>query len=129
MSYRARKRYLKGLKTVLSCLLVLRESLEIGFISTLLFLDDFDVPHCMKRISSLIIDGTEPLTERTVPRVHKSVVDYLVSSRPDLHIDLTEQHHSFTTTQRLTFNVSHITSSHGLYEDISISQGIAYTCQ
>ena len=85
----------------------------------------------MKRISSLIIDGTEPLTERTVPQVRKSVVDYLVSSRPDpdLHIDLTDQHHSFTTTQRLTFNVGHITSSHGPYEDISISQGITYTCQ
>ena len=85
----------------------------------------------MKRITSLIIVGTEPLTERTVPRVRKSVVDYLVSSRPDpdLHIDLTDQHHSFTTTQRLTFNVGHITSSHGPYEDISISQGITYTCQ
>ena len=90
----------------------------------------------MKRISSLIIDGPEPLTERTVPRVRKSVVDYLVSSRPDpdLHINLTKQHHSFTTTyfktiQKLTFNVGHITSSHGLYEDISISQGITYTCQ
>ena len=90
----------------------------------------------MKRISSLIIDGTEPSTERSAPRVHKSVVDYLVSSRPDpdLHIDPTEQHHSFTTTcfktiQRLTFDVGHITSSHGLYEDISISQGITYPCQ
>jgi NACHT domain len=129
-----RKRYLKGLKTVLGCLVVLQEPLDIGSISTLLSLDDFDVLHCMKRISSLIVDGTEPLTERTVPKVHKSVVDYLVSSRPhpDLRIDPTEQHHSLTTTcfehiQRLTFNVGHITTSHQVDEEISSTfQGITY---
>ena len=132
----ARKRYLKGLKTVLGCLVVLQEPLDIGSISTLLSLDDFDVPHCMKRISSLIVDGTEPPTERTVPQVHKSVVDYLVSRRADsdFRIDPTEQHHSLTTTcfksiWRLTFNIGHITSSHGIYEDISISQDITYPCQ
>ena len=134
----ARKRYLTGLKTVLGCLVVFQEPLDIGSISMLLSLDDFDVPHCMKRISSLIVDGTEPLTERTVPKVHKSVVDYLVSSRPDpdLRIDLTKQHHSLTTTcfksiRKLTFNVGDITSSHEIYdsEDISIYPGIAYPCK
>ena len=133
----ARKRYVKGLKTVLGCLVVLQEPLDIGSISTLLSLDNFDVPHCMKRISSLIVDGTEPLTEGTVPKVHKSVVDYLVSSRADsdLHINPTEHHHLLTTTcfktiWGLTFNVGHITSSHArIFEDISISQCITYLCQ
>jgi nucleoside-triphosphatase THEP1 len=133
----ARKRYVKGLKTVLGCLVVLQEPLDIGSISLLLSLHDFDVPHCMKRISSLIVDGTEPLTERTVPQVHKSVVDYLVSSRPhpDLRIDSTKHHHSLTTTcfksiQRLSFNVGHITSSHYYDTNLSpISQGIIYPCQ
>ena len=133
----ARKRYLKGLKTVLGCLVVLQTPLDISSISMLLSLDDFDVPHCMKRISSLIVDGTGPLTERTVPQVHKSVVDYLVSSRPhpDLRINPTEQHHSLTTAcfkciQRLTFNVGYITTSHRLNMKISsISQGITYPCQ
>ena len=129
--------YLNGLKTVLGCLVVLQEPLDIGSISTMLSLDrdEFDVLHCMKRISSLIVDGTEPLTEMTVPQVHKTLVDYLVSSRadPDLHIDPTEQHHSLTTTcfesiQKLNFNVGHITSSHS-YGDISISRGITYPCQ
>jgi nucleoside-triphosphatase THEP1 len=133
----ARKRYLKGLKTVLGCLVVLQEPLNIATISTLLSLD-FDVPHCMKRISSLIVDGTEPLTEMTVPQVHKSVVDYLVSSRPhpDLRIDPTEHHHSLTTAcfetirKKLTFNVGRITTSDQLDEEIPrISQGITYTCQ
>jgi nucleoside-triphosphatase THEP1 len=59
----ARKRYLKGLKTVLGCLVVLQEPLDIGSISTLLSLHDFNVPHCMKRISSLIVDGTKSLTD------------------------------------------------------------------
>ena len=133
----ARNRYLKGLKIVLGCLVVLQEPLNIGSISTLLSLDDFDVPHFMKRISSLIVDGTESLTERTVPQVHKSFVDYLVSSRPhpNLRIDLTEHHHSLTTScfgviQRLTFNVGHITSSHQLNVEIpSISQNIVYPCK
>ena len=84
----------------------------------------------------LVVDGTEPLTERTVPTVHKSVVDYLVSSRPhpDLRINPTEHHHSFTTScfegiQKLTFNVGHVTTSHHRYRKVSISQGITYQCQ
>ena len=132
----ARKRYLKGLRTVLGCLVVLQKPLDIGSISILLSINNFDVPHCLKRISSLIVDGTEPLTETTVPHVHKSLVDYLVSSRPDpdLRIHPTTRHHSLTTTcfksmQKLTFNVGHITSSHGIYEDFSISQGITYPCE
>ena len=132
----ALKRYLKGLKTVLGCLVVLQEPLDIGSISILLSLDDFDVPHCMKRISSLIVDGIEPVTERTVPKVHKSVVDYLVSSRPDpdLRINPTKQHHSLTTTcfeslRWLTFNVGDVKSSYGIYENVSMSQDITYPCQ
>ena len=129
-----RKCYLKGLKMVLGCLVDLQEHLDIDSISTLISLDNFDVLHCMKRISSLIISGTELLTERTIPQVHKSVADYLVSSRadPDLRI---EHHHSLTTTcfesiQKLTFNVGHITSSHKLNGEISsISQGIVYPCK
>ena len=133
-----RKSYLEGLKTVLGYFVVAQELLDIDSISTLLSLDNFNVPDCMKRISSLIDDGTEPQTGRTVPRVHKSVVDYLVSSRPasDLRIDPTEQHHSLTTScfksiQRLTFNVGRIASSHGNHdsENISISQDITYSCQ
>ena len=133
----ARKRYLKGLKAVLGCLVVLQEPLDIGSITAVLSLVDFDVLHCMKRISSLIVDGIESLTEKTVPQVHKSFVDYLVSSRPhpNLRIDLTEHHHSLTTScfrviQRLTFNVGHITSSHQLNVEIpSISQNIVYPCK
>ena len=91
----------------------------------------------MRRISSLAVDGTEPLTERTVPQVHKSVVDYLVSNRPDqdLRIELTEHNHSLTTAclesiQRLTFNIGRIETSHELYPEISsISQDIAYSCE
>ena len=132
----ARKRYLKGLKTVLGCLLVLREPLDIGTISTLLSLDNFDVLHCMKRISSLISEGTKPITETTVPKVHKSVVDFLVSSRahPDLRIDPTEHHHSLTNwcfeviQKRLFFNIGHSTTSHHLDKTSSISQNIAYPC-
>ena len=132
----ARQRYLKGLKTVLGCLTVLQQPLDIGSISTLLSLDDFDVIHCMRRISSIIVDGTESLTERTVPRLHKSVVDYLVSGspHPGLHINLTEEHHFLTTTcfesiRRLTFNVGRITTSHQLDEKFSsLSQAIIYPC-
>ena len=137
----ARERYLKGFKKVLGCFVVLQQPLDIASISMLLSpcLDDFDVMHCMRRISSIIVDGTESLTERTVPRLHKSVVDYLVSGspHPGLRINLTEQHHSLTTTcfkniQRLTFNVGHIKTSHQLDENLkfsSLSQGIIYPCQ
>ena len=90
----------------------------------------------MKRISSLIIDGTEPLTKWTVPQVHKSFVDYLSSSRPlpDLRINPTEHHHSLTTDcfetiQKLTFNIGHITTSHQHTKISSISQGIIYPCR
>ena len=135
----ARKRYLKGLKRVLGCLVVLQKPLNIGSISTLLSLDDFDVVHCMRRISSIIVDGTESLTERTVPRAHKSVVDYLVSShiQPGLRINLTKQHNSLTTTcferiQRLNFNVGNITTSRYWQlnkEFSSMYQDIVYPCQ
>ena len=132
-----RKSYLEGLKTVLGCLVVLRRPLDIGSISAMLSLDKFDVLHCMKRISSLIIDGTASLTKGTVRKVHKSLVDYLVSDRPHsiLHIDPTEQHHSLTTTcfeaiKRLTFNAGHITTSHdNLKNRSSISQDISYPCE
>ena len=132
-----RKSYLEGLKTVLGCLMVLQEPLDIGSISLMLSLDKFDVLHCMKRISSLIVDGTESVTERTVPKVHKSFVDYLVSDRPHsiLHIDPTEQHHSLTTTcfeviKRLTFNIGHIMKSHYKCRSSTIiSQDISYPCQ
>jgi hypothetical protein len=116
---------------------VLQEPLNIGTISTLLSLDDFDVPQCMKRISSLIVDGTEPLTEMTIPKAHKSVMDYLASSRPDrdLRIYPTEHHHTLTTTcfetiqKKLIFNVGRITTSHQFDEKISISQIITYSCR
>ena len=120
--------------------MVLQQPLEIGSISALLSLNDFDVIHCLRRISSIIVDGTESLTERTVPRVHKSFVEYLVSDHPHpdlrgLRINLTEQHHSFTTTcfeniQRLTFNIGGITTPHQLDKKISsLSQVIIYPCQ
>ena len=139
----ARKRYLKGLKTVLGCLVVLQEPLDIGSMSMMLSLDldKFDVLHCMKQISSLIIEGTEPVTEKTVPKVHKSVVDYLVNSRADLdlRIDLTEYHHSLTTScfvviQSLTFNVGHTTTSHrrdwlNEFFKFYISRLSAYACK
>ena len=93
----------------------------------------------MRRISSIIVDGTESLTERTVPRAHKSVVDYLVSShiQPGLRINLTKQHNSLTTTcferiQRLNFNVGNITTSRYWQlnkEFSSMYQGIVYPCQ
>ena len=134
-----RKSYLEGLKTVLGCLVVLQEPLDIGSISLMLSLDKFDVLHCMKRISSLIVDGTDLLTKRTYPKVHKSFVDYLVSDRPHsiLHIDLTEQHHSLTTTcfeviKRLNFNVAHIMNSHDWLPgkaSYSISRDISYPCE
>ena len=104
----------------------------------MLSLDKFDTPYCMERISSLIVEGTELLTETTVPNLHKSIVDYLVSGRADgdLHIDRTEQHHSLTTIcfksiQRLTssFNVGHIKSSHRMYKGSSVSQAIVYPCE
>ena len=133
----ARKRYLKGLKRVLGCLVVLQQPLDIGSISTLLSLDDFDVKHCMRRISSIIVDGTESPTEKTVLRLHKSVVDYLISGspHPDFRINLTEQHHSLTTTcfesiQRLTFNVGDIETSDQIDGNLSsLSQDIIYPCQ
>ena len=135
----ARERYLKGLKTVLGCLVVLQQPLDIGSISTLLSLNDFDVMYCMRRISSIIVDGIDSLTERTVPRVHKSVVDYLISRHPHpgLRIDPTEQHHSLAISciksmPRLTFNVGRITTSHQLDKNIhhdSISQCIIYPCR
>ena len=91
----------------------------------------------MGRISSLIVDGTESLTEKTVPQVHNSVVDYLVSNRPnqDLRIDPTEHHQSLTTSffeiiHKPTFNADHITTSYQLDKEIpSISEGITYPCQ
>ena len=133
----ARTRYLKGLKTVLGCLVVLQQPLNIGSISTLLSLDGFDVIHCMRRISSIIVDGIDSLTERTVPRLHKSVVDFLVSDHPhpDLRINVIEHHNSLAISciksmPRLTFNVGCTTSSHQLDENIpSISQCIIYPCQ
>ena len=132
----ARERYLKGLKTVLGCLVVLQQPLDIGSISTLLSLNDFDVMYCMRRMSSIIVDGTKSLTEGTVPRLHKSVVDYLVN-HPDLRINLTEQHHSLAISciksmPRLTFNVGRITTSHQLHKNThhdSISQCIIYPCR
>ena len=133
----ARKRYLKGLKTVLGFLVALQQPLNFRTISKLLSMDNFDILHCMKRISSLTVDGTESLTERTIPQVHKSFVDYLVSSRaqPDLLIDPTEHHHSLTTIcfeviQRLTFNVGDIMTSYSMYDTYSsISRDITYPCQ
>jgi nucleoside-triphosphatase THEP1 len=137
--HEVRKRYLKRLKAVLGCLVILQEPLDIGSISTLLS-PDFEVLHYMKQISSLIVEGTEPLTVMTVPQVHKSVVEYLVSSspHPDLHIDPTEHHHSFTTAcfetiqKELTFNIGGITTSHDpgwKISSISPSQGITYPCR
>ena len=130
-----RKHYTKRLRTVLGCLMVLHEPMDIGTISTLLSLD-FDVLHCMREISIFMFNGADLLTERTVPHLHKSVVDYLVIGRrhPDLLIDSTDDHLSLAisclkSVQRLTFNVGHIISSHGLSEAISISQCIAYPCR
>ena len=85
-----RKFYLERLRTVLGYLVVLREPLDIGSISTLPSLDGYDVLYCMKRISSFLVCGTESMTKRTIPKLHKSVVDYLISSRadPEFRIEL-----------------------------------------
>ena len=52
-----RKFYLERLRTVLGYLVVLREPLDIGSISTLPSLDGYDVLYCMKRISSFLVCG------------------------------------------------------------------------
>ena len=43
-----RESYLEGLKTVLGYFVVAKELLDIDSISTLLSLDNFNVPDCMK---------------------------------------------------------------------------------
>ena len=60
-----RESYLEGLKTVLGYFVVAQELLDTDSISTLLSLDNFNVPDCMKRISSLVDNGTEPQTGRS----------------------------------------------------------------
>ena len=129
-----RKHHVYMFQTVLGCLMVLQDRLDIGTISTLLS-PDFDVLHFMRRISIFMYNGTE-LTERTVPWLDGLLTGYLLSgsSHYDVYIDCTDHHRSLATTcfkniQKLTFNVGHITSSHQLYEKISISEGLTYACQ
>ena len=68
----------------------LKESLTIGDLSGLLDLretpdsDPVDMIHFVTNLRSLLVVGTENISNDTIPRLHKSFVDYITGNRADL---------------------------------------------
>ena len=149
----SRDRYLKGFQAVMGCLVVLQEPLNVGAISVLLSLEplellkpeNFDNFHFIKRISSLVVKGTEPVTNSTVLQMHKSVVDFLTGT-PDrtpeiFHIDDSKHHRLLAIAcfrimfnpEELHFNMGGIITSHQLDQNIPLSDQrfghVIYACQ
>jgi WD40 repeat protein len=67
----------------------LKEPLTIGDIATLLDLrrtptsNPVDVMHFITSLRTVLISGTGSITNDTIPRLHKSFVEYIASKRPD----------------------------------------------
>jgi hypothetical protein len=76
-------------RMIVGFIIVLEEPLRIGDIATLLDLrrtptsNPVDLTHFITNLRSLLIAGAGNVTTDTIPRLHKSFVEYIISKRPD----------------------------------------------
>lgn len=145
-----RTQFFKGFQIVIGALAVVQEPLTISTIPGLVSsdlnssgLDGFDTVDFLNNMSSIFLDGTDLMSNETVPKAHKSVFDYLTSDRPDrsLRLSLPEHHTRMTKTyfrifrEELCFNIGRITTSHKRNEELSVyemqplSPHIVYVCK
>ena len=127
---------------VLGCLAVLEEPQSISTISTLLALPESHVSHILKKISSVIVDGTDPVTLATVPRPHKSFIDYVTErAQSPFRISVVEHHHALATAcfrimldrNQLHFNMGNWVTSYDKHNrwtwTSSIKAHVTYACR
>jgi hypothetical protein len=113
--------FILGCRSVLGFLTVALLPQTISTIITLLRQEEtFNVLHFFRRISSIITSGLQAVNEKTIPRPHKSFVDYLVSDHvdPRLYISKADIHSPLSVScykimeSTLHFNmVDHFTSA------------------
>jgi hypothetical protein len=136
---------------VIGSLAVIQEPLTISTVADLVSsdlkssgLDSFDIVGFLNNMSSIFMDGTDLMSNETVPNAHKSVFDYLTSDHhPDcsLHLSLPQHHTRMAKTcfrifrEELCFNIGRIKTSHKRNKELSdsemqpISPHIAYVCK
>jgi hypothetical protein len=85
-----------GCERALGTLAVLESPQTITTITSLLpFEDTFNVLHFFRRMSSIIVSGLEVVDSQTVPRPHKSFLDWICSANAELRFRVdAELHHS-----------------------------------
>src|SRR5882762_11490531 len=144
------REFLMGFQIVIGSLAIVQEPLTISAVADLVLfdlkscgLDPFDTVGFLNNMSSIFMNGTDLMSNETVPRAHKSVFDYLMSDRPDRSLQLSppEHHTRMTKTcfhifrEELCFNIGRIKTSHKRNEELSgsemqhISPHIAYVCK
>jgi hypothetical protein len=116
--------YIRGCRTTLGCLVVLEEPQTIDIIIHLVqdSLEDFDVFHFFGRISSIITSGIEPVGTATIPRPHKSFLDWITSDNADerFRIDVGNNHEAMALRclriliSSLHFNMANVKTSESI---------------
>ncbi|KAJ6548775.1 hypothetical protein B0H19DRAFT_1237461 [Mycena capillaripes] len=140
-----RERFLTGFQITIGSLAVLQAPQNISTLATLVSFDlessglkGFDLVDFLDEMCSLFMDGADLMSDKTVPQAHKSVFDYLTSSRPDqsLQLSLPQHHTRMTRTcfricrEELSFNIGGLKTSHK--ENVGmqpIPLYIAYACR
>ena len=122
---------------VLGCLAVLEKPLSISTISTLLALPESRVLHIFEKISSVIVEGTDPVTLAMVPRPHKSFIDYVTErAQSPFRISVVEHHHALATAcfqimldrNQLHFNMENWVTSYDDHGTSGIKAHVIYAC-
>ena len=76
---------------IVGFIIALKEPLTIGHLSALLDLretpdsDPVDIPHFVTNLRTVLVAGADSVTNDTIPRLHKSFVEYITSKRVDAH--------------------------------------------
>lgn len=79
-------------KRIIGLIIMLKEPLPIRDIGTLLqvgrtpSIKSLNVLHFVTKLRTILVAGTESITQDTIPRLHKSFVEYITSHRADAQL-------------------------------------------
>jgi hypothetical protein len=126
------------LQKLLRCLTVLQEPQPIHVIHELTHPDGaFDTLKCLRRLSSIYAEDTEPITLNTLPKPHKSFFDFITERAPEeFRIETAKAHEELASScfrimnEQLHFNMGGFISPL-LYNNeapLKVAADISYAC-
>jgi hypothetical protein len=135
--HRQRPSFMLQFQKLLRCLAALKSPQPIHVIQELIQDESFDTLKCLRHLSSIYAEGTEPVTLGTVPQPHKSFFDFItLRAVGDFHIDLATAHRELASScfhimkEQLHFNMGGFDSPflHNSDAPLKVTAHVSYAC-